>query len=85
VVDLEGHTAIVVSPPVAFCPQDFQKASKFRNFAYVLSQVGKGRCLPLLDGTVRLNVDDISNAVLSEVGVQGNHTLLAEVPAEGIL
>jgi hypothetical protein len=45
----------------------------------------KGRCLPLLDGTVRLNVDDISNAVLSEVGVQGNHTLLAEVPAEGIL
>lgn len=38
----------------------------------------------LLDGTVRLNVDDISNAVLSEVGVQGNHTLLAEVPAEGI-
>jgi hypothetical protein len=85
VVDLEGHTAIVVSPPVAFFPQDSSKASKFPQFRVCFVASGKGFCLPLLDGTVRLDIDDITNLVLSKVGVQGDHTLLAEVPAEGIL
>lgn len=62
-----------------------------------------GEVLPLLNGTVHLDIDDITNAVnqsvsiarqmssqsyalvLSKVGVQGDHALLAELPAEGIL
>lgn len=60
--------------------------------------------LPLLHGTVCLDVDNITDAVALlvkcgnsrnffglyslvhlQVGVQGDHALLAEVPAEGIL
>lgn len=63
--------------------------------------------LPLLDGTVDLDVDNITDAewmlvdsqlqvkifllsgfyslVHLQVGVQGDHALLAKVPAEGIL
>lgn len=38
----------------------------------------------LLNSTVNSDINDVSNVVLSEVGVQGDHALLAEVPAEGI-
>lgn len=38
----------------------------------------------LLDGTVGLDVDDVTNTVLCEVGRHVDHTLLPEVPGEGI-
>jgi hypothetical protein len=38
----------------------------------------------LLDSTVHLDVHDVANVVLAKVGVEGDETLLAEVPAEGI-
>jgi len=38
----------------------------------------------LLNSTIRLDVDNISNFVLTQVGRQLDHTLLLEIPAEGI-
>lgn len=38
----------------------------------------------LLDGTVDLDIDDVTNAVLAQVRAQGQRTLLAKVAAEGI-
>ena len=41
--------------------------------------------LPLLDGTVGLDIDNVADSELLEVGRQVDHTLLPEVSGEGIL
>ncbi len=47
--------------------------------------LGGSRGAPFLNGSVRFDVNDVSNFVLSQVCRELDHALLLEVPREGIL